>query len=108
MLPLPQNDLLEVLVALTSSDDTQIASAATETLKGESVEDLLVAAMHQEFLPPGIVILTGAGDSFCAGADLAVTSASECSSTYAARVRGSSVLRSASSASSSNLCRMAR
>jgi regulator of extracellular matrix RemA (YlzA/DUF370 family) len=48
MLPLPQSDLLEVLVALTSSDDAQIASAATETLK---TEDLLVAATGQDTAP---------------------------------------------------------
>ena len=48
MLPLPQSDLLEVLVALTASDDEQIASAATETLKAESPEDLLIAANGQD------------------------------------------------------------
>lgn len=51
MLPLPQNDLLEVLVALTASDDAQIASAATETLKAESVEDLLIAATGEDTAP---------------------------------------------------------
>jgi hypothetical protein len=51
MLPLPQNDLLEVLVALTASDDTQIASAPTETLKAESTEDLLIAANAQDTAP---------------------------------------------------------
>lgn len=51
MLPLPQNDLLEVLVALTSSDDAQIAAAAAETLKGETPEDLLIAASGQDTAP---------------------------------------------------------
>lgn len=51
LLPLPQNDLLEVLVALTTSDDTQISAAATETLKAESSEDLLSAASDQETAP---------------------------------------------------------
>lgn len=51
MLPLPQSDLLEVLVALTASDDAQIASAATETLSAESAEDLLVAATGQDTAP---------------------------------------------------------
>lgn len=51
MLPLPQNDLLEVLVALTSSDDAQIATAAAETLKGETPEDLLIAASGQDTAP---------------------------------------------------------
>jgi regulator of extracellular matrix RemA (YlzA/DUF370 family) len=62
MLPLPQDDLLEVLVALTSSDDTQIASAATETLKGESVEDLLVAATGQDTAPNVLAYLATQGD----------------------------------------------
>ena len=44
MLPLQQTDLLEVLVALTNSEDPQIASAASETLKAETPEDLLIAA----------------------------------------------------------------
>jgi hypothetical protein len=51
MLPLPQSDLLEVLVALTTNDDAQIASAATETLKAESVEDLLIAATGPDTAP---------------------------------------------------------
>ena len=51
LLPLPQNDLLEVLVALTTSDDAQIASAATETLKAESADELLSAASDQETAP---------------------------------------------------------
>lgn len=51
LLPLPQNDLLEVLVALTASDDTQIAEAATETLNAETAENLLSAAADQETAP---------------------------------------------------------
>src|SRR4029079_8079375 len=51
MLPLPQNDLLEVLVALTGSEDAQLATAATETLKAESPEDLLIAASAQDTAP---------------------------------------------------------
>lgn len=51
MLPLAQNDLLEVLVALTTSDDAQIASAATETLQAESPEDLLIAASGTDTSP---------------------------------------------------------
>jgi regulator of extracellular matrix RemA (YlzA/DUF370 family) len=48
---LPQNDLLEVLVALTTSDDAQIAAAATETLQAESSGDLLSAASDQDTAP---------------------------------------------------------
>lgn len=51
LLPLPQNDLLEVLVALTISDDAQIAAAANETLKAEAVDDLLSAASDDETAP---------------------------------------------------------
>ena len=51
MLPLPQTDLLEVLVALTASDDEQIASAANETLKAEAPEDLLIAATATDTAP---------------------------------------------------------
>lgn len=51
MLPLQQSDLLEVLVALTSSEDTQIAAAASETLKAESPEDLLIAAKAEDTAP---------------------------------------------------------
>jgi regulator of extracellular matrix RemA (YlzA/DUF370 family) len=51
MLPLQQSDLLEVLVALTSSDDAQISTAATETLKSERPEDLLLAAKAEDTAP---------------------------------------------------------
>ncbi|HEY0762041.1 MAG TPA: hypothetical protein VGD61_06675 [Pyrinomonadaceae bacterium] len=57
MLPLAQNDLLEVLVALTSSDDAQIAAAAAETLKAESPEDLLIAASDQDTAPAVLAYL---------------------------------------------------
>ena len=57
MLPLPQNDLLEVLVALTSSDDAQIAAAAAETLKAETPEDLLIAASDQDTSPAVLAYL---------------------------------------------------
>jgi hypothetical protein len=51
MLPLQQSDLLEVLVALTSSDDAQIAAAALETLGAEAPEDLLIAAKAEDTAP---------------------------------------------------------
>lgn len=44
LLPLPQNDLLEVLVFLTQSNDQKIAAAARETLDGENNDELLVIA----------------------------------------------------------------
>jgi hypothetical protein len=51
MLPLPQNDLLEVLVALTSGDDEQISAAATETLNAETPDNLLLAAKAADTSP---------------------------------------------------------
>jgi hypothetical protein len=51
MLPLPQSDLLEVLVALANSDDEQISSAATETLKAETSDNLLLAAKAPDTSP---------------------------------------------------------
>jgi hypothetical protein len=63
MLPLAQNDLLEVLVALTSSDDAQIATAATETLKTESAGDLLIAASAQDTAPTVLAYLATQPDA---------------------------------------------
>jgi regulator of extracellular matrix RemA (YlzA/DUF370 family) len=51
MLPLQQNDLLEVLVALASSDDEQLAAAATETLQAETPDNLLLAAKAADSSP---------------------------------------------------------
>lgn len=62
MLPLPQNDLLELLVALTSSDDEQISAAASETLNAESPEDLLVAAADEDTAPSVLAYLATQSD----------------------------------------------
>lgn len=51
MLPLQQSDLLEVLVALATSDDEQISIAATQTLNAETPDNLLVAAKAPETSP---------------------------------------------------------
>ena len=51
MLPLPQSDLLEVLVTLRQEDDPQIVEAATETLAEQDTEDLLAAAANDETSP---------------------------------------------------------
>jgi hypothetical protein len=48
LLPLPQNDLLEVLVALLDSKDEEIVEAANETLKEQTEEDLLMAAKAED------------------------------------------------------------
>lgn len=51
MLPLQQNDLLEVLVALASGADEQISAAATETLQAETKENFLLAAKAADTSP---------------------------------------------------------
>jgi hypothetical protein len=48
LLPLPQSDLLEVLVALRQSEDLEIAAAAKATLDNQDPEDLLGAARSDE------------------------------------------------------------
>ena len=48
MLPLPQNDRLEVLISLQANEDQELATAAAETLETESSEDLLVAAKGED------------------------------------------------------------
>jgi hypothetical protein len=57
LLPLPQSDLLEVLVALCLSDDSEIAEAATETLQSEPPEDLLIAAKADDTAPSVLAYL---------------------------------------------------
>ena len=47
-LPLPQSDLLEVLVVLQDVEDSEIAEAAKETLASQAVDDLLTAARGSE------------------------------------------------------------
>lgn len=52
LLPLPQSDLLEVLVVLRQSEDTEIAAAAAATLDAQESEDLLTAAKSDETPSP--------------------------------------------------------
>jgi hypothetical protein len=51
LLPLPQNDLLELLVALVDSEDSEIASAANETLAAEDSANFLIAAKADDIAP---------------------------------------------------------
>jgi len=62
MLPLQQSDLLEVLVALATSDDPQIAAAANETLQAETLEDLVVAASAPDTAPAVLAYLATQSD----------------------------------------------
>jgi len=54
MLPLQQNELLEILVALAESNDAELSAAAQETLKSESEEDLVIAASADD-TPPSVL-----------------------------------------------------
>src|ERR1044072_4880136 len=51
LLPLPQNDLLELLVALVESEDSEIASAANEPLATEEPANFLIAAKADDTAP---------------------------------------------------------
>ncbi len=62
-LPLQQNDLLEVLVALASGDDEQISAAATETLQAETSENLLLAAKAADTSPNVLAYLATRSES---------------------------------------------
>jgi hypothetical protein len=57
LLPLPQTDLLELLVALSTNSDTEIAEAAKETLQEEEPDNLLVAAKSEETAPTVLTYL---------------------------------------------------
>ncbi len=58
-LPLPQADLLEVLVVLQAAEDAEIAEAARETLASQGVDDLLAAARSSETSPGVLDYLAG-------------------------------------------------
>jgi hypothetical protein len=57
LLPLPQSDLLEVLVALRRHEDAEIAEAAIETLDSQNSDDLLIAARTNETAPAVLAYL---------------------------------------------------
>ena len=59
LLPLPQADLLEVLVALQQSEDAEIATAATATLQEQDNSDLLDAAKNADTSPAVLDYLGG-------------------------------------------------
>jgi hypothetical protein len=64
LLPLTQTELLEVLVALHHSENSEIAEAAKETLQSQSAEDLLTSARDSETAPDVLDYLaTRSGDS---------------------------------------------
>ncbi|MBA3806343.1 MAG: hypothetical protein H0X14_11615 [Acidobacteria bacterium] len=51
LLPLPQADLLEALVALTASDDAEVASAARSTIESQDSGEMLEIARTSETAP---------------------------------------------------------
>lgn len=51
LLPLPQTDLLEALVALAVSDDAELAGAATNTIESQDSGELLEIARASETAP---------------------------------------------------------
>jgi hypothetical protein len=51
LLPLPQADLLEALVALRGSDDVEVAKAAAATLESQEKDALLAVAKENETSP---------------------------------------------------------
>jgi len=57
LLPLPQADLLEVLVALSKSEGGEIAEAARETLESQDQSDLLIAAKADDTAPAVLTYL---------------------------------------------------
>jgi hypothetical protein len=62
LLPLPQADLLEVLVALRASENQEIASAAAATLDEQESRDLLDAAKATE-TSPAVLAYLGQSDA---------------------------------------------
>jgi len=67
LLPLPQADLLEVLVHLTADNDPSIAKAAQETLASQPSSDLLQVAQGDDASPSVLGYLAGLS---AAGSDI--------------------------------------
>jgi len=57
LLPLPQSDLLEVLVALCGSEDPELSEAAQSTLQVQDQKDLLIAAKAGDTEPAVLTYL---------------------------------------------------
>jgi regulator of extracellular matrix RemA (YlzA/DUF370 family) len=72
MLPLQQNELLEILVALVNSDNAEISAAAKDTLESESQEDLAVAASAEDTAPSVLAYLVTQPDTSPAVCEAAV------------------------------------
>ena len=95
LLPLPQNDLLEVLVALSKSDDPELSSSAQETLTGENLEDLLPVAKGEDTAPRVLAYLAtreDAGRAIHEGTVLNTKTPDEALAKLAATTKDSSLL----------------
>lgn len=62
ILPLPQADLLEALVALRSSDESELSKAAEATLNSQEAESLLDVVKDHETAPSVLTYLAGRTD----------------------------------------------
>ncbi|MBV9216485.1 MAG: hypothetical protein JO053_09930 [Acidobacteria bacterium] len=62
MLPLPQADLLELLVALNSGGDDELSSIANETLRSQPTDGLEAAVRAGEMAPPVLSYFVGRDD----------------------------------------------
>jgi hypothetical protein len=63
LLPLAQDELLEMLVALSLDDDADIAGAANETLAAQEPAALFAAASSHETAPPVLAYLASRADT---------------------------------------------
>src|SRR5215510_8077648 len=63
MLPLPQHDLLEVLVHLSADNDPTIAAAAQQTMAEQSLGDLLHVAASEDAAPAVLGYLAALGSA---------------------------------------------
>lgn len=63
MLPLAQDELLEMLVALREDDDAEIARSANETLVAQEPDALVAAASSPETVAPVLVYLASRTDA---------------------------------------------
>lgn len=62
ILPLPQTDLLEILVALAGSDDAELSETAQNTLTAQNVEELRAAFSSGETAPSVLDYFAGRDD----------------------------------------------
>lgn len=62
MLPLPQADLLEILVALARQSDPELAETARATLSSQNINELEIFLKSDEAAPPVLAYFAAQGD----------------------------------------------